>query len=275
MKSDLKAALLGAYARLLRPLVRILLRNGITYQEFSETAKRVFVTTVARDLTAAGSPISPARIAIQTGLTRQEVERVLEKGEEQETTSNLNRITRVLTGWHTDAAFTGPYGLPLELQFEGNEGADFSSLVTVHCPDASAGALLQELLRIGAVRETDSGWYRVLTRTYLPKVDVPDSLERIGQAVQYFVETIDFNRQQADPDVRLFERTVYADDGIQEEDLPRFKRYVRERAQVLLEDIDNWLSQLDKPEHGTSGRVVNTGLGIYHYVERPEEQDAD
>jgi hypothetical protein len=74
-----------------------------------------------------------------------------------------------------------------------------------------------------------------------------------------------------DVDRRLFERTVYADDGIREEDLPRFKRFVRGRSQVLLEDIDNWLSQLEKPGTGEGKRAIQTGIGIYHYVEKETE----
>jgi hypothetical protein len=174
----------------------------------------------------------------------------------------------VLTGWHADTAYTGPYGLPLELQFEQRDRPDFVSLAKTYCPDTQPAKILHELIRIGVVKETETGWFRVLTRTYLPKTDVPDSLERIGQAIQHLVETVEHNRQETDADRRLFERTVYADDGISEEDLPGFKRYVQGKSQVLLEDIDNWLSQLEKPKRGRGERVIQTGIGIYHYIEK-------
>jgi hypothetical protein len=132
--------------------------------------------------------------------------------------------------------------------------------------------LLSHLVSAGAVTEMD-GWLRVLTRTYLPRVDAPEGLERLGQAIQFFVETIDHNCQQDDPSTKLFERTVYADDGIKPEDLGRFQNYVRERAQLLTEEVDNWLSQLDKPDIQSGERVINTGLGIYHYVEQPHSDD--
>ena len=69
---------------------------------------------------------------------------------------------------------------------------------------------------------------------------------------------------------KLFERVVEADDGIRPEDLPRFKQFVRDRAQLLLEEIDNWLSQLDAPKKGNESASINTGLGIYHYVEKKD-----
>jgi hypothetical protein len=83
---------------------------------------------------------------------------------------------------------------------------------------------------------------------------------------------VDFNRLQHEPDARLLERTVHADDGIRLQDLPRFRSYVRDRAQVLLEEIDNWLSQLEKPSSDSNEIRVGTGVGIYHYVEWPDKK---
>lgn len=268
MASELKAALLAAYTRLLGPLVRILLRNGVSFPEFAETAKKVFVTVVANESPTGDAETLAARAAIRTGITKSEALRVLLEADSPSIESNLNRITRLLTGWHTDTTFTGPYGLPLELRLEQNDRPDFLSLARTYCPDTQATEMLRELIRIGVVREIENGWFRVLTRTYLPKTDVPDSLERIGQAVQHLIETVEYNRLEMDVDRRLFERTVYADDGIREEDLPKFKRFVRGRSQVLLEDIDNWLSQLEKPGTGEGNRAIQTGIGIYHYVEK-------
>ena len=149
MEADLKAALLGAYARLLGPLVRILLRNGVSYLEFAETAKRVFVKPASQERDGL-QRASPSQVAIRTGLTREEAERILNERQERTYDSNLGRITRVLTAWHTDAAYTGPYGLPLELEFENADRTDFASLVRAHCPDTSPVAMLDELIRIGA-----------------------------------------------------------------------------------------------------------------------------
>lgn len=268
MASELKAALLAAYTRLLGPLVRILLQNGVSYSEFADTAKKVFVTVAANESPTGDTEARASRAAIKTGITKSEALRVLLESDNPSIDSNLNRITRVLTAWHTDTAYTGPYGLPLELQLEQRDRPNFSSLVRTHCPGTQAATLLMELVRIGVVREIENGWFRVLTRTYLPKTDVPDSLERIGQAVQHLIETVEHNRQEMDVDRRLFERIVYADDGICEEDLPRFKRYVQGRSQLLLEDIDNWISQLEKPSADQGKRAIQTGIGIYHYVEK-------
>ena len=93
MEADLKAALLTAYARLLRPLVQILLRNGVSYSEFADTAKRVFVTTAATRIEKSGAAVSAAQIAIQTGLSQRETQEVLDGAGEAPVNTNLAWIT--------------------------------------------------------------------------------------------------------------------------------------------------------------------------------------
>jgi len=267
MEADLKAALLTAYARLLRPLVQILLRNGVSYSEFADTAKRVFVNTAATHIGKGKAEVSAAQIAIQTGLSQRETQEILDGRSQPAVNTNLARIAALLTAWHSDDRVVGPYGLPLELQSREPGRMDFETLVREYCPGADHGPLLSQLIAIGVIRQTDDGWLRVLTRTYLPDVDAPDSVERIGYAVERLVETVDFNRQQQDPEQRLFERTVTADFGLKEEDLPALEGFIRQRGQQLLEEIDNWVTLRDKPDADRGDRAVQTGLGIYHFVD--------
>lgn len=70
---DVKRELLSAFRSLMTPLVRILLRNGISFREFAEVLKDVFVAVCARDLVVPGRRLTLSRIAIVTGLTRKEV----------------------------------------------------------------------------------------------------------------------------------------------------------------------------------------------------------
>jgi hypothetical protein len=271
-ETELKGALLAAFRRLLRPLVRILLRNSVGFAEYVEISRQVFVDVASHDFDEPKKNVSQARIAIVTGMTRKEIGRVIaqEKNRHGDLGSNLGRVMKVLTGWHTDPEFNGPYGLPLEVPFTAPHTRSFTTLAQRYVGDIPAKVLLDDLLRIGVVKETERGSYKVLTRTYMPTVDAPDSLDRLALAVRSFIETVDYNRIENDPDKKLFERTVVADNGIREEDLPHFQAYLRERGQLLLEEIDDWLSQLKKPSKDDE-RILQTGVGIYHYVQNDKE----
>jgi hypothetical protein len=71
-----------------------------------------------------------------------------------------------------------------------------------------------------------------------------------------------------------FERQAVADDGIRKQDVVVFDQYLRERAQALLEEIDNWLTNLPKPDPANGDEVVRTGVGVYHYLASEREEQS-
>ncbi|HEY6072929.1 MAG TPA: DUF6502 family protein, partial [Anaerolineales bacterium] len=76
MKNQVTQALSAAITSLLRPLVRILLRNGIPYGAFADLSKRVYVEIATQEFAIAGRKQSKSRVSILTGLSRKEVLRV-------------------------------------------------------------------------------------------------------------------------------------------------------------------------------------------------------
>nr|MDJ0929338.1 DUF6502 family protein [Gammaproteobacteria bacterium] len=74
MADNLKDTILNAFRQLLRPLVRILLRNGVSFNEFEETTKMVFVEVARRDFLDNQDSLSA--ISQRTGLHSDEVARV-------------------------------------------------------------------------------------------------------------------------------------------------------------------------------------------------------
>jgi len=68
---DLRDQLGKAYRRLLLPLVRILVRNGVTAPEAGELLRQVYVDAAGSDeFHLPGRRLSDTRVAILTGLSR-------------------------------------------------------------------------------------------------------------------------------------------------------------------------------------------------------------
>ncbi|HUL82698.1 MAG TPA: DUF6502 family protein, partial [Gammaproteobacteria bacterium] len=228
----------------------------------------VFVEVAERDFNLPERKTSQSRIAILTGLTRKEVAKqksidsaslVLE--------GNLNRVTRVLMGWHTDQAFTGPYGMPLELPFESNNGSDFVALVRKYSGDMAPRAMLDELLHVKAVEQLATGAFKVLMRAYMPESLHPDALQRLGDVVRDFINTVEFNTKRGHG-LGRFERVVIAEEGLREDLMPAFDALIRTKGQNLLVELDNWLSaqELSVTAKNRRAKRVKTGVGIYHFI---------
>src|SRR5262245_17312370 len=272
---NVKQALLAAYRHLLTPLVRILLRNGISYLEFAEVTREVFVNVAGRDFTLPKRKISLSRMAIMTGLSRKEVARLAKEGGSVKRVpqeGELNRVGRVLQGWYTDSEFTGPYGVPLDLKFDDvPRKPSFTELVRRYSGDMPARAMLDELLRVGAARlEKESGLIRVLNRVYIPQKLDPESVRHFGITARNFMDTLDVNLRKVGPGKGRFERRVLADEGMSIGDLADFDAFVRDRGQQFLVEVDDWISAKDPPR--TDAETVHAGIGVYLYM-RNESED--
>jgi len=269
MSSVSKQGLLTAYRRLLKPLVRVLIRNGVSFAEFEESAKLAFLDAI--DAGAADKPATRVEdIAEITGLEAEEVKRIAEKRllPVEELDTNLDRMVALIHEWNTRPEYTGPYGIPIELPFTATEDRPgFSDLVARLFEDEKPETVLQELMRTNAVTETESGWFRVLVRNYALEGDTPEAIETFITSAENYIDVLDHNMRERDPKKRLFERVVYTEQGIKPENLPRFKAFFHKRAQTLLEEIDNWLALIEPPDPADKKPKTKTGLTIFHYID--------
>jgi hypothetical protein len=280
MSENVKKPLLAACRHLLHPLVRILLRHGVSYGEFSDSVRGAYIDIAKNELVPPNRPQTEARIAILTGLTKRDVVRIQNLDGADDDGVGSNRIARVLQGWSQDPQYLGPYGLPLEVPFEGPK-MSFEDLVRKYADDVSARALLEELVRVNAAVEMADGYVRLLNRTYLPAPLDPVGLERLGNVVNYFVDTVDFNLQKKRQGAGRFERYAMTLEGLSPEAFQKFDAVVREKGQELLEVLDDWLGQ-----HETKGgrklpasEAIKTGVGIFHFIEKspssPKDEQSD
>jgi len=268
MSENVKKSLLAACRHMLQPLVRILLRQGVLYGEFSDAVRGAYIDIAKDELVPAGRPQTDSRIAILTGLTKRDVEKIRSESSDDEDDVGLNRIARVLQGWSQDPEYLGPYGLPLEIPFAGDK-LSFEHLVRKYADDVPARALLEELIRVDAAKETDDQYVRLLTRTYVPSPLDPVGLERMGNVVNYFIDTVDFNLQKRRQGAGRFERYAITMEGLSPNDFQAFDELIREKGQELLEILDDWLGQHEIPggHHLPATESIRTGVGIFHFIE--------
>ena len=268
-------ALSEVVLRILRPLVRILLRNGVSYGTFADLAKRVYIDVAGQEFGIGERKQSTSRVSILTGLSRKEVTRVrkLQKLDGQASAERYNRAARVIAAWLRESDFMDGERQPAILPMSGS-GVTFSELVRRFSGDIPARAIKDELVRVGAVEELRDGRVRLLARAYIPKTSEIDKIHILGTDVSHLISTIDHNLRPDAPEP-FFQRKV-AYDNLPQEVLPQLRRLTVRKAQALLENLDRWLSKHDRD---TNPAVAGTdrsraGLGIYYFEEPFSEEDA-
>ena len=264
--------LLVALRRVLRPIVRILIRAGIRFDEFAELARGVYVESAIRDGSDHSGGLTRARAALVAGVTRQQIDYYVDTDGALPTArpTLASVLVEVLQKWHTDAQYVGPYGIPLELEFDNGSGRSFRSLVAMVDSTVSPEIVLEELLRVGSVSHSGEKHFRAASRYFMAQPMSPQQLEYFGNTLTRFARTLEYNMDPQNSEKRL-ERFVVADRGLPHEVVPKFERYARERTNEFLVDLDNWLSPYSSPDGSDSVERIGTGLNVFLYVDTPDD----
>jgi hypothetical protein len=258
--------LFASLLRLMRPLVHILLRNGIAYGTFSELVRQVYVDVAFADFAPERRKQTVSRISALTGLTRKEVKRLLELNTPDDTASQerFNRGIRVISGWVNDRRFHDSDGKPTDLPVDGKPES-FAVLVKDYSGDIPTRAMLSMLEEAGSVRLMGDK-VRLVRHAFVPGSDPLDKIQVLGTDVAELITTIDHNLT-ARPDDLLFQRKV-AYDNIDPAAVPKLQKLTFTKAQTLLEQLDRQYASSELGEEsGATGKYIS--LGIYYY-----EQDA-
>jgi hypothetical protein len=264
MKSEIQQHMLDACRAMLRPIVRMLLRNGIPWRTFADLAKSVYVEVAGADYGIGGRPTNASRVSLLTGLTRREVkkQRDLLAGQSVRGPEKTNNAMRVLEGWFKDPDYLGDDGRPRPIRRDGGRGT-FEALHHRYGGDVPAVAMLKELTKTGAVVETEDGFLRAGSRYYMPDPMDPEAILRSGSVLADVGRTISWNLARGEKRPSRFEGRA-SDPAIPVGRVPAFRALLEEKGQRFLEDVDDWLTaNRAAPGETEATAVTRLGVGVY------------
>lgn len=262
--------------RILRPIVGILLRNGLHFGDFAAIARSLYVEVSADEFGIKGRRTNTSRIAMMTGLSRTQAKRELDlldedvQSEGDPPLDHVRHASRLLLGWHLDQRFATADGKPRPLAVDG-AGETFESLYEVYSGKAvPATSMLKELVAVGAVEELDDGRIVARARQYVPEATDPAALFRIGLAISDLATSAKHNLYRSERERPRFERFA-TNQLIPKKHVAAFQDYLAEEGQAFLERADDWLSEkeTDTPDDD----VVRIGVGVYQVLTPPIKSD--
>ncbi len=259
-------------AAMLRPLVKILIRAGVSFAEFSDLAKYVYVDTARAEFHLPGRKQTVARMSMLTGIQRKEISRLLAIPEPQggNLNASYNRSVRIASGWRRDPEFSqGGEAQPLD-------DVAFASLVRRYSGDLPARAVLDELIRVGAViRDAEESLHLAAQGGYVPNADQDAGYNIMGNCVSDLLSTISHNFEARQHQTRLQLTTAY--DNLPRHAVERFRHLSHEECVALLGRFDGWLAEHDRDSNSpaatgdavdaTEGDRFRAGIGIYYFEE--------
>jgi hypothetical protein len=266
MESAQNKHVLAASRQLLEPLIQVLIHCGVTWREFSELAKLVFVDVATRRFGKRGRPTNVSRTSVLTGLARREIRKQRQRVESgpEALTGYVTKASLVLSAWHLDPQFLDADGKPAALPLDG-EGATFTALLR-HCGagEVRPSTLLKELRSAGAVRKRPDGRVEALQRFYIPHAMDSELIRLWGTVLADIGTTYVHNLTRKAQMPTRFERAAVSD-RVRAEALPEFREFLNREGQAFLERLDAWLTENEAPhESASQPATVRLGAGVYH-----------
>lgn len=268
MTDTYRAHLVHTLRKVLKPIVRILYRAGVRFDEFTELLRGIYVEIIAADAIAEDKQISAGRISILSGVPRRDVNRLVGSDDWMKIPKPTDgpALAAILHRWHTDSAFLGPYGVPLELPLSGNSGRNFIDLVSGSSIPIDPSSAFEQLLAAGVISRSGDTHVKVLSRSYvMPEPLSPEMLEHFGSSMANLASTLHFNMTPNSRAKRI-ERSVFQGGGLPEEFFPEFDTFVRERARAMLSEIDDWLADVSRRPVSNPNLRVAAGVSVFQYI---------
>lgn len=145
----------------------------------------------------------------------------------------------------------------------------FASLVREFSGDIYPAIILDELLRVGAVRRQKDGSLRAVSRRFIEGGADPAALEHLGLTARDVLSTLEHNLTAPVESRRFGDAVVSV--ALDRASVPLLRRLLRERGGAFLEDIEGWVREHEKPD---SGDPVRAGVIVQMVLdERPDETE--
>ena len=181
----------------LRPVIRILLRYGVSTPEFNQIARKLFVDIAMQEpefRIPRRRRQYKSRVALLTALSRKEVLRLLDarRPADDPELQQSNRAARVLHGWLNDQRYLDAKGRPLPLPFRAADGKrSFSELVSEYSGDIPPRAVLDDLVATQTCTASSDEDIRVVRNDYVARPFDPDLMTAAAMNATSYLAKID------------------------------------------------------------------------------------
>lgn len=266
-----QSILLAVIRKVLRPLVRLCLGNGVTYPMLLEELKQVFVRVAEQEFPLNDKPQTDSRITLLTGVHRKDVHRIrTEVSEAPQIKPNLS--SQVIAQWLSGPGFQSKKGKPVRIRKTIAEGGElsFESLVATVSKDIRSKPLLDEWVRVGAVKIDSEGWIELVSEAFVPKGNFEQTAAILANNIHDHMAAAVSNLQSNTP--KFFERAAFSE-GLSIEQLEALQEFVRTEGMAFLLKVNDENIRHSLNSQPKLGYRVNTG--VYFYAEQQGQSDEE
>jgi hypothetical protein len=259
------SAVLAAVRRLLRPMVGLLIRRGVTFPVLADLLRGLYVDVAANEMIADAKSRTDSRISLMTGVHRKEIRRLRDLEPQDGAEPAVVTVgTQLIARWIAMGAGTAP---PLPRAADAGE-ASFESLVAAVTTDIRPRAVLDDWLAQGLIRVDEQDRVHLDVSAFLPRPGAREQLFFFGRNLHDHLAAGSANVLAPDQAPFLDRSAHY--DRISHATARRIELAAREVVDRALREINaTALRMIDEaeaagvPPGADAGARINVGVFVY------------
>ncbi|WP_428503483.1 DUF6502 family protein [Roseateles sp.] len=269
MSPNTKASLaLRCVLRVMQPLARLLVKQGVGYPEFAQALKPVFLSVAKTELAAQAMPQTDSAVSLLSGVHRRDVRTLGRAAEEGVGMSEpLNLVGQIVARWMSAAPFRGTDGRARALPRQA-EGGGFDQLVAEVSRDVRPRAVLDEMQRLGVAREDAEGVHLVVDG-FAPRLGFEEMAEAFALNLRDHLAAGSANLLG---EQSFLERSVYSDE-LSEASVQHLQAVAGQAWKLAFDQVMRETQtrfDLDAVEAAPAARQHRVRFGVYFYSEKEE-----
>lgn len=263
MKSQQSLLVLNTVLVVMQRIVAWLIRHGVTYVEFSQVLKKLFLQQAIAEAKHLGSKETDSALSLLSGLQRRDVQILrLALEEEPIVTQTKSTVPAEVIGKWIANNYSENLAFSLSSEEEGHHQISFEQLVRLVSKDKHPRSILNELIRLHVVEWNEQTDEILLSRkAFLPNND--------GESYQLFsrimsdhiaasVHNLDGNHR------KFLDQAVFVDE-ITPESAEILQQYSRKKWQAFMQEIMTLADVLCENDKEKSNSNYRFTIGMFDF----------
>lgn len=264
----------AAMKRVLRPFIKLMLANDLSYTFTIDLLKTLFVDVADNEFMIDGKRQTDTRISLISGVHRKDVRRLREYSPEvhEVVPENISLGSQLMAVWNSNPKYLNEDDTPKPLPRLASSGdsESFESLVRSVSTDIHPRAVLDEWLRLGFAKVDADNLVHLIADAFIPQ-------EGFEEKAFFFGNNLHDHAQAAVSNIlgqqtSFLERCVHYDE-LSEASVKEIEVFAKKQGMKTLTDVFK-VADSHQADSETSHPKMRMTYGIYFYHE-PMHNAAD
>lgn len=255
-----------AISKMLKPLVRLLIHQDITYVGLQNLLKRTYVEVAEESCSIKTKRLTDSRISLLTGIHRGDVKRIRTENLNQPTEKELKASlsSQLISIWLGHQGYLDENGQACKLfRYQQDGSPSFEELVFSVSKDKHPRSILDEWLTQSLVEIVEEDGVEKISLNqvgYIPEEDFEEKLFFAGKNIGCHLTSVAHNLENQSP--AMFDRAVYYHQ-LTEESVQEIEALSNQRMMELLTEINQLASQLQEQDKNKADNRYEMHIGGY------------